>query len=301
MGPRSGRVKPSSLITQEGFPYGRAVQQYAPGKQSIPAQPIGDQGYMSGLSSIYAAMANGNAVQSRVAAEAGVPLCPSTVPCGTVVAAEVDNISDGVPLPLITVTSSAPNAADAAKLATTTVSILRSEITRQQGAAGTPVDQRIQLQTTKSGAPATLVQGYKKSIPILVLFAVISASIALAFIRNNHSDDPVRSTRRHPDEGLGEDRGLGFAAAGNGRVAEPEHGWVQTRGEPVHLLGLRRGESATRLAEVENAAPQPVAAEESAQPLDLDSALATQRRRVWSDRRPPHFLRTSGFEPESRD
>ena len=58
-------------------------------------------------------------------------------------AAEVADLNDRVPLPLITVTASAPTAADAAKLATTTVSVLRSEITQQQAAAGTPVDQRV--------------------------------------------------------------------------------------------------------------------------------------------------------------
>ena len=102
---------------------------------------------------------------------------------------------------------------------TTTVSVLRSEITQQQAASGTPVDQRVELQTLKSGSPATLAQGHSKSIPILVLFAVLSASIALAFILNNHSDDPVRSTRRRLDEGLGPDGGWRSPAPAIGRVA----------------------------------------------------------------------------------
>lgn len=294
------------LISQEGFPYGRAVQQVAPGKgPGVPAQTIGDYSYMASLSSIYAAMANGNYVQHQIATQARVPLCPLLVtvtqPCGTVVAAEVSDLNTGAPEPLLTITSSAPTAGDATKLATTAVSVLQSEISRQQAATTTPIDQRIVLQAVKTGVPATLTKGHSKSIPMLVLFAVVSASIALAFIRNNHSDDPVRSTRRRLDDGLAPDGGPMFGGAGNGRIAEAEHGWVQTGSGTMRLLGLRSGESITRLAEEKSTAPQPVAAEESAQPLDLESALPTHRRRAWGNPRPPQFLRASGFEPESRD
>jgi hypothetical protein len=290
------------LISQEGFPYGRAVSQIQPGKGAdIPSEVVGDFNSLASLSSVYAAMANGTAVQQRAAREAGVSLCPSTGVCGSVVAAEVDDISDGVPLPLLTLTSSAPTAVDAAKLATTTVAVLEREITQQEVAAGTPADQRIVLQTVKSGAPATLTEGHKKSIPILVLFAVAVASIALAFIRNSHSDDPVRPTRRHLDEGMDPDGGPVFGGAGNGRVAQPHHGWVQTGGEgnggdvsrvPVDLLHLEWDESGTPPAEEKNAAPQPAVAENSS---------ATNRPRAWSSGRSAHSLRTSGFEPESRD
>jgi hypothetical protein len=279
------------LISQQGFPYGRAVTQVTPGKASAPSQPIGDFNYMASLSSVYAAVANGNSVQHQAAAQAGVTLCPSTRPCASVQAAEVDDISDGVPLPLITVTSSAPTAADAAKLAVSTVSVLRNDITHQQTASGTPADQRVQLQTVKSGSPATLAQGPSKSIPILVLFAVVSASIALAFLRNNHSEDPVRSTRRRLDEGLLPDDGRAFAGDGNGRMVEPEHGRVHTGSGSMQLLGVRRAVSAPRLAEEESGAPQSAAAEEPP---------AAHRRRAWTDRQ-PHFLRGPGFEHEPRD
>ncbi len=289
------------LISQEGFPYGRAVQQVEPGRGTVPSQTIGDFSYMASLSSVYAALANGNAVQHQAAREASVPLCPSIRPCGAVEAAEVDDLSDGVPLPLITLTSSAPTSVDAAKLATATIAVLQSMITQQEAAAGTAVEQRVQLQTLKSGVPATLTQGHSKSIPMLVLFAVLAATIGLAFIRNNHSDDPVRSTRRHLDKELDPDGGRAITRAGNGRVAEPEHGWVQPGGGgnggdvssvPVDMLHFEWDESTTRPAEEKNAAPQPALAEESS---------ATNRPRAWSDRRSAHSLRTSGFEPESRD
>ena len=290
------------LISEEGFPYGRAVTQVTPGKASAPSQPIGDYNYMASLSSVYAALANGTSVQHQAAAQAGVTLCPSTLPCASVAAAEVHDISDGVPQPLITVTSSAPTAVDAAKLAASTVSVLRGEVTQQQAAAGTPVDQRVQLQTVKSGAPATLAKGPSKSIPILVLFAILSASIALAFTRNNHSEDPVRSTRRRLDEWLvpDEERALlvpdderallvpdderAPAGDGNGRMVHTGNGSMQ-------LLGLRRAPSAPRPAEEENGAAQRAASDEPS---------ATHRRRAWSDRE-RHSLRGSGVERETRD
>jgi hypothetical protein len=303
------------LISQAGFPYGSAVQQVIPGKgTTVPAEPIGDYNSLASLSSVYAALANGTAVQQQVQTESRVPMCSlavnATGPCGTMVGAEVADINTGSPLPLLTLTSSASTAADAARIATTTISVLGSEIARQQTAAGTPVNQRVVLQTLKSGAPATLTQGYSKSIPILVLLAITAASIALAFIRNSHSSDPVRPTRRHLDEGLSPDRRPAFA--GNGHVEEPAHDWGEEPFAPdevqpaastifdadVHtgggrtLLGLRKGGPASRPAEEENATPHPVAAEESS---------ATFRGRAWSDRKQTHFLRASSGKRESHD
>ena len=293
------------LISEEGFPYGRAVTQVIPGKGlDIPAQTYGDEGYLASLSSVYAAMANGTSLQHQVATEAHVRVCPAGVSaagssassssagtCGTVTAAEVADPNTSAPLPLITLTASAPTAGEATKIATTTLSVLQGNITRQEADAGTPVDQRVELQTLQSGAVAALTQGHSKSIPMLVLFAIVSASIALAFILNSHSDDPVRPTRRRLDEGQGLDGGPS-AGGGNGRVAEPEHGLLQTRGARTQLIGLRRGASGTRPSNEENAATHRTVAEESS---------ATDRRRAWSDRTPPFSPRTSGFEPESRD
>jgi hypothetical protein len=270
------------LISQQGFPYGRAVDQYTPGSTTKPSVPIGDENYMANLSSVYAAVANGTTVQHQVAKDAGIPLCPSTRACGTVQAAEVDDISDGVPLPLITVTSSAPTAAAAAKLAGTAASVVETKIIQQQVSAGTPLDQRVQLQTLKNGSPATLEKGHSKSIPILVLFAVVAASIALAFILNNHSEDPVRPTRRRLDDEIAP------GPRGGGWMAEPDHGWVGSGAGRKHLLGHRKAGSGTRLANEENA----VGAGESS---------ANGRRQLLVDRPQSHLLPSSGFEPESRD
>ena len=289
------------LISQAGFPYGRAVTQVVPGKgTSTPAEPIGDVGYMSNLSSIYAALANGSDVQQQVAEATHIALCPLTigpigtatpaagpVPCSSVVAAPLAQPGTGVPLPLLTLTSSAPTAAQAAKLANTTIVVLRNAVTRQQVASNTAVDNRVQLQTINTGSSATLTQGHTKSIPMLVLFAIVSASIALAFILNNNSDDPVRSTRRRLDEGMGGDGG-----AGNGHVAEPGYGLIQTGGQRTQLIGLRTGAAGTRLPADENAATHRAAAE---------GPSATDGRRGWDDRMPPRFLRGSGREAESRD
>jgi hypothetical protein len=293
------------LISQAGFPYGRAVTQVVPGKgTSTPAEPIGDVSYMSNLSSIYAALANGSDVQRAVAKATHVALCPLTigpigtatptpgpVPCSSVVAAPLAQPGTGVPLPLLTLTSSAPTEAQAAKLATSTIAVLRNAITRQQAASDTAVDQRVQLQTVNTGATATLTQGPSKSIPILVLFAIVAASIALAFILNNNSDDPVLSTRRRLDEGLDGDVGLGIAAR-NGHVAEPGNGLAQTGGARMKLIGLRRDAAAIQFADEENATTQRAAAD--------GGSTSTDGRRGWSDRA-PHILRGSRSEAESRD
>lgn len=259
---------------------------------------------MSNLSSVYAALANGTDVQQQVATETHIRLCPLTIgpigtatpttgggACSSVVAAPLAQPGTGVPLPLFTLTSSAPTAGEAAKLATTAIAILRSSITQQEAAANTPVDHRVVLQTVNTGSPATLTQGHTKSIPMLVLFAVVSASIALAFILNNNSDHPVRSTRRRLDEGLSADGGLVVAGAGNGHPAEPDYGLGQTLRQRM-LIGLRGAETGARLAAEDNTATQWAAAEGSS---------ATDGRRAWRDRTPQHFPRGSGSGSESRD
>jgi hypothetical protein len=293
------------LISQAGNPYDRAVQQVIPGKGlTVPPETIGDLTYMSSLSSVYAAMANGDSVQNQVATAAHVLLCPvttsATAPaaanatgdCGTLVAAALEQQGTGSPLPLITLTSSAPTASEAARLSTTAIAVLRSEITKQQAAAGTPVQERVELQTVNSGSPATLAQGHSKSISILVLFALMGATFALAFIRNNHSENPVRSTRRRLDEGLDQNGGLAVAGAGNGLIPASDDGLARTGGGRMQLIGLRRTSSGSLPADDENGAMQRAAAEESS---------ATDGRRAWSDRRTPHLLRRSGVESESRD
>lgn len=263
------------LVSQSGFPYGRAASQVIPGKgTTTPPEVVGDPSYMANLSSVYAALANGTYVQNQVAAETHVRLCPQTVSatgssspasgtaaCASVVAAGVAQPGTGNPLPLITLTSSAPTAGEAATLAATSISVLQSDITKEQVAAGTTADQRIVLQTIMTGAPATLTQAPSKSTSMLVLFAVLSASIALAFILNSHSKDPVRSTRRRPDEGVGPDGGLSVSGADYGRAAQPEHGRIQTGGAKL------------------------------------------QQDRHWTgrDRQLARLLRDSGSEPKSRD
>jgi hypothetical protein len=291
------------LISQAGFPYDRAVQQIIPGKGiSIPAQTIGDLSYMSNLSSVYAAMANSDAVEHQVATEAHVPVCAvtttSTAPpaadpkgtCGSVVASSLQQQGTGSPLPLITLTSSAPTASEAAKLATTTIAVLRSRVTQEQAAAGTPLEQRVQLQTVNSGTPATLAQGHSTSMSILVLFAVMSASIALAFIRNNHSADPVRSTRRRLDEGLG--GGLASEGAENGHAPAPDYGLIQAARGGKRLLDRHGAALGTRLTNDGNSAPPRTKPED---------ASATDARRSWDDRRPPRLLRRAGFQADPRD
>ncbi len=293
------------LLSQEGFPYDRAVQQVIPGKGiTVPPQTIGDLNYMSNLSSVYAALANSDSVERQVAAEAHVPVCATTTTatapaaasatgnCGTVVAASLQQTGTGAPLPLITLTSSAATAAEAAKLATSTIAVLQNQISKQQTAAGTLANQRVELETVNSGSPATLAQGHSKSIPILVLFAILSASIALAFILNNHSEAPVRSTRRRLDEGLEQNGGLTFAGTGNGHVAESDHGLARTSGARMKLIGLRRSASGIQLFD-EDSAPTARDAPDGSSPTDV--------RRVRSDRTPPHVQRGSRFEPESRD
>ena len=76
------------LISQSGNPYDRAVQQVIPGKGvTVPAETIGDLNYMSSLSSVYAALANSDALQHEVSSLAHVPVCSVTTTAASPAAA----------------------------------------------------------------------------------------------------------------------------------------------------------------------------------------------------------------------
>lgn len=178
-GAESWQSQAELIITEPGFPYGRASEQYTPTSAATgaPAVPVGDPTYMSGLAPIYSALANGNALQSKIHTTAGVP--------GTVSATQVVNATTSSALPFVQLTAVAATGDDASKLASTAATVLVNYIHQQQVAAGVAAADRVELQVVENGAAPQLVSGHKMSIPLLVFVAVFGAAIALAFILEN--------------------------------------------------------------------------------------------------------------------
>lgn len=171
---------PVLLITQAGFPYGRAVPQYTSPdpKSGLPPVQLGDQGRFAGLATIYSQLANSDAVQLR--------LRPDLPPHATVTATpSVDE--SGAPLPLISLAATAGSAAEVTHLAQRATTVFRRFVAAQQTQAQIPQGERVELQVLDSGKTPKLIQARGKTLPVLVFLALVIATIALTFMLENAS------------------------------------------------------------------------------------------------------------------
>jgi hypothetical protein len=166
------------LITQDGFPWGRAVPQYTePDPDAgVPAIPLGDQDRFSALSQIYSQLANSDTVRASLLRSARIP--------GTVEAApSVDG--SGAPQPLMTITATSNTAGNAARLAKGATEAFQRYVIREQTQADIATGDRIQLQVLASGEKPQLIAPRKKTLPGLVFFAIMAATIGLVFVLEN--------------------------------------------------------------------------------------------------------------------
>ena len=213
------------IISQAGFPYGRAVQQFASPQKGVPPTVVGDPGQLAGLAPVYSALANGNAIQAEVRGTG------KNLIRGLVLGSEVIDQATGQDLPFVNITATAATGRDAYVLAQRTMHALQSWVTQQQAATQTEPAQRIVLEVVKSGAPPKLVAKPKLTTPLLVGMAGIVALIALALIRENlHPETAARLGRLPaPDiyDGRPNQHGFDRALAAVGGTGYPS---AQTRG-----------------------------------------------------------------------
>lgn len=182
------------LITQANDPYGGATPEV-----------VQEGGYLGSLSNVYAAMANGDAVQVMVQRAAGVPN-------GVVSAAEVVDPATGNPEPLITLTSSAGTSSGAVGLAQKMPAVLEKYIVGQQALASVPAGQRVQLAAVKNGFPPEMLSSKSKTVlPVLVFMGVLIAVITIAFMLENIN--PKTAAK------LGRETAPKYVAAAGGELA----------------------------------------------------------------------------------
>jgi hypothetical protein len=181
------------IITQEAFPYGRAVPQYAGGstKTGTPPAPVGNQSYMSSLAPIYAAIVNGTQLQQQIRQRAPVP--------GTVTAAQVSDPVTSTDLPFVQLTALGPTANDARALAIGGASVLTNYV---------PSD-RVLLAPVQTGESATLISHAKLTTPLLIFVAIACATLGLAFILENARPRTAAKLGRVPPDGHRDDGDAG--------------------------------------------------------------------------------------------
>jgi hypothetical protein len=170
------------LVTQEGFPWGRAVLDemvQVPGNEGKPAYVprFGDGGRYSGLASLYAELAKSDPVMREVAKgsapdqryETNVPREPQL----------------GTPMPLVQIVgygSSAESAIDVTKRAT---DAFRRFMARQQRTNDIATDKAVELSLIQQPTEAKVFAGRSLVKPIFVFLAVMMVFVALTFALEN--------------------------------------------------------------------------------------------------------------------
>lgn len=229
-GPPVWEAQAEVLITQANDPYGGPT----------PAV-VNEGGYLGGLTTVYAAMANGDAAQAMVRRAANVPN-------GVVSASEVVDPQTGNPEPLVTLTSSASTPGGALSLAERMPAVLQKYITAQQEDAAVPKSQRVQLAPIKNGFPPEIVSSKTKTVlPILVFMGVLAAVLTLIFMLENANPKTAAALGRDPALRSG-----GYGAAASGELA-------------AVLTALVHGQQAVSTP---SGAPQGSAADVSARPVN---------------------------------
>lgn len=186
------------LVTQSGFPWGSAVQQYARSGRSSDQVPAGDLGRLTALANLYVQIANSDVIAALVTRRATAH--------GTISATQNYSISPSFyssPLPILTLTGTSTSPKNSRLVTQAGVDVLMNYLKREQDAAGIAGRERVVVQELQRPRTAFVVQGMKKTLPIVVFLTVMLAVTGLAFVLENlRPRVPLRAVARTEDEPL---------------------------------------------------------------------------------------------------
>jgi hypothetical protein len=96
-----------------------------------------------------------------------------------------DQLVGRTPLPFVEINGLATNAGRAISLARRGSQALQQYVDQQQNLHGVPNAERVVLQVASAATGATVVQGRRKTVPIVVFLTVMIATLGLVFILEN--------------------------------------------------------------------------------------------------------------------
>jgi hypothetical protein len=179
------------LLTQQGLPYGRltlpatnpgtttptttTTTGSTSGSSSGESAPVyADPARLTSLAPFYAQLANSDAVQRHL-------------PPGAVRASAVVDTSTpyATVLPIVQFTALGTSPKRANALAAAAAFLFRHYMVQQQNQAGISQNERVLLQTLNAPTAPVLLQGRKKTVPILAFATVLIATLGLAFVLEN--------------------------------------------------------------------------------------------------------------------
>jgi hypothetical protein len=177
----------SLLITQTGFPWGRAILPITePGSATPPGKgSFADPSRFNQLATFYARLANGDAVQQMIKRDAKA--VGAIYKVGSVYAQPTSDptSSNGAVLPFVDIIGIARTPRMANQLAGIGTSAFRRYLGTRQRDARIPVSERVDVQLVNSAQHATLLQGRKKTLPIVIFLAVMIMTVGVAFLLEN--------------------------------------------------------------------------------------------------------------------
>lgn len=192
------------FVTSTGFPWG-AVSAQAPVSPDegggTTTQPTIDAGRLTTLAGLYMQLATSDPVLQLMLKDGPINGALQTFPVFST------NTSDGSQLPMVTFSAIAASPQTAMQLAQRHIAAFTSFIQREQIRSGIPPSERIRVQVVRQPQPAVLLEPRKKTRPIIVFVAVMSALFGVMIALEN--------MRRRPSPVVpGEDEGETREVAG---------------------------------------------------------------------------------------
>lgn len=190
------------LLTLPGFSSGSTLLHTGPSAEAIQRA----EERLASQTVLFAGLVTGDPVTAIV--ERSGPIH------GRVVAQAAQAAGGTATLPIVDITAVAPSAAGANDLANRYAEALSEYVEIGQATADVSPRQRVSLQTLNRANRAELAAPRSRTLPVIVLLAVLSATIGLAFVLENIRNRP-------PTAGTGDDQRSTLLISSEARRASP--------------------------------------------------------------------------------
>lgn len=177
------------FVTSQKFPWGSVLppQSQALISPTTPVVPGGeataatgvDPAHLTSLAGLYARLAVSDPVLRLIYSDGGIPGALAAEP----LAAGKDN--SGAPLPMIGLSAISSTAASAHELARRHVNAFVRFLEQRQNEANIASAERVVVEIVQQPGQPVLVEPRKKTRPVIVFLAVMTAVIGLAFVLEN--------------------------------------------------------------------------------------------------------------------
>lgn len=164
------------LITQGGFPWGRAVAAETDTTAQAKALGFATPERFISLAVLYAELVESDQVRSIMRKDGPIP--------GKVMASPVYTDKQYT-LPLVDVIAIGTSPARANAVSARATNAMRRYIRQEQDAYGVPAQNRVEVQVLARPLKAELFQARSKTLAMVIFLTVILATIGLAFILEN--------------------------------------------------------------------------------------------------------------------